>query len=470
MKKSYYLFIILLLSIFLFQACSKNTENIEKETVSKNSEVFKINESDFSLEIETIDSIQFYNAKKDANITPEKIEKITDFKVVKKLLNGLIEFEEKENDVAIHKITFRNGIVWNSQNEEEFFVAYYPSEDIILLEGGHSSDISFNLKNGKETEETGNPDYLKPSPNKTFRLNGFYEGQECVTYFIEKNNNGQFQKVIPLSELFNKNGNVTICSAQEVFWKNDFTLFLKENAAYDKTGKLKTRYYKISITEAELSFSEKSDRKSRVEDFIPKGWKEILRTTGDLNGDGIVDEVLVIEDTKPENYKVNDSFGTHKLNLNPRTLLVLFKDKKGGYRLGAKNDSGFIEIENSEMNSCLMDPLLAEGGITIEKGLLKIHFHYWLSCGSYYVNNSLYIFRFQNNRFELIGFDHSDFHRASGVENSSSINFVTKKKSSTTGGNMFDDNESKPITTWQNISVQEIYVLDDLDENLNFNY
>lgn len=29
------------------------------------------------------------------------------------------------------------------------FVAYYPSEDILLCEGGHSTDVSFSLKNGK---------------------------------------------------------------------------------------------------------------------------------------------------------------------------------------------------------------------------------------------------------------------------------------------------------------------------------
>ena len=102
----------------------------------------------------------------------------------------------------------------------------------------------------------------------------------------------------------------------------------------------------------------------------------------------------MIEDTDPENFQKNEGLGTDKLNLNPRTLLVLFKDKNGEYRLGAKNDKGFIEPENSEMNPCLADPLLTEGEINITKGLLKINFNYWLSCGSYYVNNSVYTFRF----------------------------------------------------------------------------
>ncbi|WP_133639985.1 hypothetical protein [Sphingobacterium paludis] len=73
---------------------------------------------------------------------------------------------------------------------------------------------------------------------------------------------------------------------------------------------------------------------------------------------------------------------------------------------------------------------------------------YWLSCGSWYNNSALYTFRYQHGRFELIGFDHQEFHRAPGESSATSINFSIGKKSETSGGNMFGDEGNKPKTTW----------------------
>lgn len=205
----------------------------------------------------------------------------------------------------------------------------------------------------------------------------------------------------------------------------------------------------------------------RIEDFAPKNWKIIYHVQGNLNKDKTSDHAIIIENTDPKNFKKNESFGTDNLNLNPRMLLVLFKNNTG-YTLAAKNSNGFIPTENSAESPCLADPISESEGISIEKGLLKISFNYWLSCGSWFVNMADYTFRFQNNRFELIGFDHSEFHRASGEESSTSINFSTQKKSETTGGNMSDDHPSKEKTVWKTIKTNKIYDLQNIDEEAYF--
>ncbi len=212
---------------------------------------------------------------------------------------------------------------------------------------------------------------------------------------------------------------------------------------------------------------EKGSVKPLLEDFVPATWRVILHEQGDLNKDGLDDHVLVIEDTNPENRKLNDGLGLDTLNLNRRSLLVCFKTANG-YQLVAKNEQDFIPPQNDQDSPCLADPLLENGGISLEKGLLKIDFNYWLSCGSWYTNSALYTFRYQHGRFELIGFDHQEFHRASGESSATSINFSVGKKSETSGGNMFEDEENKPKTTWSKFEKGKLYNLEDCDENTYF--
>ena len=173
-----------------------------------------------------------------------------------------------------------------------------------------------------------------------------------------------------------------------------------------------------------------------VNDFIPKGWKEILTTNGDLNKDKLEDTVIVIEK--------DDVLGPDYLNLNPRILLVLFKQKDGTYILASKNDKGFIQSENDEENPTLMDTLT---GISIKNNTLRINFDYFLSAGSYSASQTIFTFRFQNNRFELIGLDNNSFMRNSGEQEEFSINFSTNKMKITSGRNIFDEKLSKPKKT-----------------------
>ncbi len=191
-----------------------------------------------------------------------------------------------------------------------------------------------------------------------------------------------------------------------------------------------------------------------VDDFIPKGWKEILTTNGDLNKDKLEDTVIVIEK--------DDVLGPDYLNLNSRILLVLFKQKDGTYILASKNDKGFIQSENDEENPTLMDTLT---GISIKNNTLRINFDYFLSAGSYSASQTIFTFRFQNNRFELIGLDNNSFMRNSGEQEEFSINFSTNKMKTTSGRNMFDEELSKPKETWENINIKKKYTLDEMSKD-----
>ena len=210
-------------------------------------------------------------------------------------------------------------------------------------------------------------------------------------------------------------------------------------------------------------FGENFPQKAKtVNDFIPKGWKEILTTNGDLNRDKLEDTVIVIEKEDKKNIKKNDGFGPEELNLNPRILLVLFKQKDGTYILASKNDKGFIKSEGNDNNPALMDTL---DDIIIKNNVLKIVFNYFMSAGSWWTSTNVYIFRFQNNVFELIGYESNAYMRNTGEEEGTSINFSTNKAKITTGGNIFEEKENNPKDEWRYLKFEKKYILNEMTES-----
>lgn len=206
----------------------------------------------YSIAVENLDSIRFFKTKNSANYQKKKPKKITDFNEAQKYLKGIVEFNQNKEFTEyqiVKNINFRNGKKLEDKSEENSFIAYFPEEDILLCEGGHSTDVSFNLSNGKLTEETGNPDEIVASPNNKFRLNGHYGGQECFSYFIEQKTKGQFDKIIQLDEEFEKITNHWLCIIGDSFWTDDYTLFLTETNLADENGNPTTKYYKIKLNE-----------------------------------------------------------------------------------------------------------------------------------------------------------------------------------------------------------------------------
>ena len=183
------------------------------------------------------------------DISLEKLERIDDPIVAKKMLKGIVDFNKFDNYYTIKNIHFKNGKTVKNLSvfDEGSFVAYFPTEEIILCEGGHSSDLSFNLATAEEIENIGNPDYIIFSQTKQYRFNGYFEGQECSSYFIQKKINNQYKKIIQLDKEFELKTGKWLCMVYELFWKNDHTIFLIESDFSDE-GIIKN-FYEIKIKE-----------------------------------------------------------------------------------------------------------------------------------------------------------------------------------------------------------------------------
>ena len=140
-----------------------------------------------------------------------------------------------------------------------------------------------------------------------------------------------------------------------------------------------------------------------------------------------------------------------------------------GLSVASQQNAEQIQLVVSHANYVVLANFLTQltqNGLSIEKGVLKIDLNYWYSCGSWYTNHNTYIFRYQNNQFEMIGYESSEFHRASGEATSISINYSTKKKIETTGLNEF--NESKPKSKVSKIKINKLYNLNEIVMDYNF--
>ena len=188
------------------------------------------------------------------------------------------------------------------------------------------------------------------------------------------------------------------------------------------------------------AFGENFPQKAKsVKDFIPKGWEQLDIAKGDLNKDKLEDVVIVIG-----NPVINSD--------DDSVLLVLFKEKDGTYSLVAKNDKNFSK-------SYIGDFVLDE--IRIKNNILEIEFF----TVNIYNMNKIYTFRFQNNRFELIGFEENSYDKVTGEADGTSINFSTNKMKTTTGGNVFDEKKDNPKDEWYNIKIEKKYTLDEMTIN-----
>lgn len=142
-------------------------------------------------------------------------------------------------------------------------------------------------------------------------------------------------------------------------------------------------------------------------DFIPAGWKQEDRVTGDLNGDSLPDTVLqIVKENSDTDYN--------------RRMIVLLKTRDGKYTLGAE---GKKVIRCTECNGTF-GPGPAD--IKIAKGVIIVSQLY----GSRSATDYLHRFRYEKGtgKFRLIGEDVQNFDRGTGESETTSTNYLNGKQ------------------------------------------
>ena len=166
-----------------------------------------------------------------------------------------------------------------------------------------------------------------------------------------------------------------------------------------------------------------------AEGFAPPGWKIEKVVSGDLNGDGAPDLVMVLKDADPKNSIKNDGLGSDPFDTNPRILAVAFARKDGGYDLVVENH---LLIPRPTATN-LEDFLSESGGVSVKNGSLRVALYLFADAGGWDMGTTTYTFRWTGGGFRLIGYDNVDTQRNTGQVTTISINYSTGKMITTTG-------------------------------------
>ncbi len=170
---------------------------------------------------------------------------------------------------------------------------------------------------------------------------------------------------------------------------------------------------------------------------------------GDLNKDGIDDNVLITKGTDEE-FIVTNRFD-EVVDRNRRGIIILLK-KNSTYEVALRNDSCFSS--ENEDGGIYFPPQLS---LSIDNGNLYVKYGH----GRYGLWQ--YSFKYQNSDFELIGYDSS--YGGAVIESEISINFLTKKKLNrvNTNANAQGDDEIYE-ETWEDIEIKELIKLSEIKD------
>lgn len=257
------LFFLILVSSCNFKNSSVTDSRVyEKDTIN----LEEVNTTDSvvydndTLTIYRIDSISFLSARNNVKANRDSLPYISDFDAAKKILKGRVVFGGYNSDThlidstldgeMICAVHFSNGkSIITNENQffwEAGFVRYYPSEDILLCEGGHSSDVSINLKNGSfGADIVGNPEYIVSSPSGKYRLNGWFPGQECSDYFLQKKTPTDYQLFTRIPMDVSKEG-FDFCTLIDIFWLDDANIYFR-NTYFEVEDDPRLGYFRIMI-------------------------------------------------------------------------------------------------------------------------------------------------------------------------------------------------------------------------------
>jgi hypothetical protein len=106
-----------------------------------------------------------------------------------------------------------------------------------------------------------------------------------------------------------------------------------------------------------------------------------------------------------------------------------------------------------------------EEGLAIERGGLHVTLRLFMTAGGWDMFTSTHKLQYRNGRFELVGFDRSNVHRASGKMTDISVNYLTGRMKKEIGHISSDGPEK---VTWTTLERRAPLSIADIGDGLGF--
>ncbi|MGN7724169.1 hypothetical protein [Chitinophaga sp. 22620] len=183
---------------------------------------------------------------------------------------------------------------------------------------------------------------------------------------------------------------------------------------------------------------------------VPKGYTVVGRIGGDLNGDGILDSVLLVKATAKDRLETN---ADGKLVDKNRRGLIVFLRTNGQFKKVTENLDCFSS--ENEDGGVYFAPELS-----VEIGRNRLYVHYRHGRYGYWK----YTFRLRGSDFELIGYDASN-NNGPRTDRQVSINFLTKRRLERTNTNVSAEGGDEVFKDkWTDISLEGLARLSQIED------
>lgn len=212
-----------------------------------------------------------------------------------------------------------------------------------------------------------------------------------------------------------------------------------------------------------VTYPELRARAQKLEDFVPAHWRLEHVVGGQLDDTPGEDALLLLRMSRDSNILRDAGPGAQPFDTNPRMLVAVLADGDG-YRRVMSDHALVPRPHDPAFDDYLGDDPASAIAIHPNR-TFSVALHSWASAGTWTTRALKFTFRLEAGCARLIGYDHSDLHRASLESTATSVNYLSRR-AWTRSGSMTEDIDDPQ--TWTRLARGPRLCIEDVGDGLSF--